>query len=195
MKLPLNCEVEYFYDFLDSSDANGLYSELNDHIKTTNFCPETEDGETHEVNFGKIMFLDHNLLVENRFPEEHWGPTKAWSEKLKRLKEKIENFTDQKFEVCVLIYYPNGNSGVDFHSDYVAFGDTSIIPSISLGEEREFKFREKESGDEMTKTLENGSLIIMGKYCQDRYEHSLPINPEYKKARINLTFRKYGFSN
>ena len=114
---------------------------------------------------------------------------------MKKLKEKIENFTNRKFEVCVLIYYPDGNSGVDFHSDYVAFGDTSIIPSISLGEEREFKFREKESEVEVSQTLENGSLILMGRYCQKRYEHSLPINPKYKEPRINLTFRKYGFSN
>jgi alkylated DNA repair dioxygenase AlkB len=94
-----------------------------------------------------------------------------------------------------LIYYPDGNSGLDFHSDHAVFGDTSIIPSVSLGEEREFKFREKESGNEITTTLESGSLIIMGKHCQERYEHRLPINPESNKPRINLTFRKYGFSN
>lgn len=195
MKLPLNCEAEYCSNFLEKSDANALFFELNDVIKKIKYIPQTEDGNTYEVNFGKVMFLDQNLLDENRFPEQHWGPTRGWTNKLKTLKEKIENFTNRKFEVCVLIYYPDGNSGVGFHSDYVAFGDTSIIPSISLGEEREFKFREKESGVETSQLLENGSLIIMGKHCQDRYEHSLPINPKYKEARINLTFRKYGFDN
>lgn len=195
MKLSLNCEVDYFSGFLEFSDANELFVELNEIVKKTNYNPKTEDGITHEVNFEKIMFLDQNLLVENIFPEQHWGPTRGWTNKLKWLKARIENFTNHKFEVCVLIFYPDGNSGVDFHSDYVAFGDTSIIPSISLGEEREFKFRERESEIEVSQMLENGSLIIMGKYCQDRYEHSLPINPKYKAPRINLTFRKYGFSN
>lgn len=195
MNLPLNCEVEYFSDFLALKDSEALFFELHDIIKKTNFRPKTGDEVTHEVNFGKIMFLDENLLVENVFPEEQWGPTSGWTNKLKILKESIENFTNQKFEVCVLIFYPDGNSGVDYHSDYTAFGDTSIIPSISLGEEREFKFREKDSQEEFSQSLENGSLIIMGKYCQERYEHCLPLNPKYKNPRINLTFRKYGFSN
>ncbi len=195
MKLPLNSEVDYFNNFLNLKEADILFFELNEIVENTDFRPKTESGFVPEVNFGKVMFLDENLLTENIFPEEHWGPTKGWTDKLKKLKEKIENFTNQKFEVCVLIFYPDGNSGVDFHSDYVAFGDTSIIPSISLGEEREFKFREKESKVEVSHTLENGSLVIMGEYCQERYEHSLPINPKYKKPRINLTFRKYGFDN
>jgi alkylated DNA repair dioxygenase AlkB len=195
MKLPLNCEVDYFKGFLCLEDANDLFSELNNLLKNISFKPKTKNGKVYNVNFKKVMFIDQNLLDEKRFPEEHWGPTRNWTDTLKILKEKIENFTNCKFEVCVLIYYPNGNSGVDFHSDYVAFGDTSIIPSISLGEEREFKLREKESGNETTTTLKNGSLIIMGKHCQDRYEHSIPTNPNYKYPRINLTFRKYGFSN
>jgi len=141
------------------------------------------------------MFVDKNLKEKNTFHEKYWGPTRKWTNKLKVLKEKIEIFTNHKFQVCVLIYYPDGKSGVDFHSDYVAFGNTSIIPSISLGEEREFKFREKERGVIVSQTLENGSLIIMEEHCQDRYEHSLSINPKYTKPRINLTFRKYGFDN
>ena len=195
MKLPISCEAEYFKGFLDLNDAKNLFNELHKLAKKTKYTPQTVDGTIYEVNFGKIMFIDQNLFIENRFPEKHWGPTKIWTNKLRVLKEKIENFTNKKFQVCVLIYYPDGNSGVDFHSDYVAFGDTTIIPSISLGEEREFKFRNKEDGNEFGTILENGSLIIMGEHCQNRYEHSLPINPKYKKPRINLTFRKYGFDN
>jgi len=195
MKLPLNCDVDYFSDFLELKNANELFAELHAIVKKISFNPITEDGISHDVNFEKVMFLDQNLIAENRFPEEHWGPSMGWTKNLKKLKESIENFTNQKFEVCVLIFYPDGTSGVDFHSDYIAFGDTSIIPSISLGEEREFKFREKETKTEYSQVLKNGSLVIMGKHCQDKYEHSLPTNPKYKAPRINLTFRKYGFSN
>lgn len=195
MKLELNCEVEYFKDFLELGLANELFIELIRLVKALNYRPQTENGEIHHVNFGKIMFVDQDLLDKNIFPEQHWGPTKPWTDKLKTIKELIENHIHQKFQVCVLIYYPDGHSGVDFHSDLVAFGDTSIIPSISLGEEREFIFREIESGNKFVTALEHGSLIIMGEYCQERYEHSLPINPKYKNQRINLTFRKYGFGN
>jgi alkylated DNA repair dioxygenase AlkB len=193
MKLPLNCEVEYISDFLDSSNANALFVELRELIKKVNYSPETIDGRKYLVSFEKVMFLDDQLLSENTFPEKQWGPTRAWTKKLYTLKEKIETLCNQKFAVCVLIYYPDGNSGVDFHSDFSAFGDTSIIPSVSLGEEREFKLREKSTGVEVSQTLENGSLIIMGKHCQDRYEHSLIVDPKYKNPRINLTFRKHGY--
>ncbi|MGB0523095.1 MAG: alpha-ketoglutarate-dependent dioxygenase AlkB [Flammeovirgaceae bacterium] len=195
MKLPLNCEIAYHPNFLEEDEANQLFVELGLLLKEGNYTPQTVEGNTYEVNFGKIMFIDQVLIDENRFPQEHWGPTKVWSKHLKKLKDKIEDFTHQQFHVCVLIHYPDGHSGVDFHSDFPAFGDTSLIPSISLGEEREFQFREKDSGNVFTQTLANGSLVIMGKYCQDRYEHSLPINPRYKNPRINLTFRKLGFDS
>ncbi len=193
MRLPLNCEVEYYDQFLNEKESKDLFYELKDVLEIIDFKPQTEEGKLFEVDFDKMMFADQNLIDENRFPEELWGVTKVWSNGLNSLKEKIQKFTNDCFQVCVAIYYPDGNSGVDFHSDYVAFGDTSIIPSISLGQERAFKFREKETGTEFTQNLSNGSLIVMGKNCQELYEHSLPIDPVYKKPRINLTFRKFGF--
>ena len=111
---------------------------------------------------------------------------------MKIVKEKVETYTGHQFETCVCIYYPDGNSGVGYHSDFIAFGDTTLIPSLSLGEDRIFKLREKETLIEHEILLNNGSLIIMGEHCQERYEHSLPENSKYKNPRINLTFRKYG---
>jgi len=195
MKLKLNCEVDYYSNFLETSEANELFKELTSLVEDSTFRPQIESGDSVPVNFGKIMFLDQNLLDENKFPEQQWGPTMLWTKKMESVKNQIETLTNQQFQVCVLIHYPDGNSGVDFHSDFVAFGDTSVIPSISLGEERTFIFREIESGIELETTLENGSLVIMGEHCQQRYEHSLPTNPKYKNPRINLTFRKYGFSD
>jgi alkylated DNA repair dioxygenase AlkB len=193
MKLPLNCVAEYYKDFLSTEEASNLFSELSQLVQDTSFSPQTINGEVYQVNFGKIMFMDQELLNQNKFPEKQWGPTRSWTQDLAAVKNKIEALTQQEFQTCVLIYYPDGQSGVDYHSDYVAFGDTSTIPSISLGEEREFKLREKASLDEYAIQLAHGSLIIMGKNCQERYEHSLPTNPIYTKPRINLTFRKYGF--
>lgn len=74
----------------------------------------------------------------------------------------------------------------------MAYGDTSTIPSLSLGEERKFCLREKQTLKVAEVLLKNGSLLIMGKDCQEKYEHALPIDSNYKKGRINITFRKYG---
>ena len=194
MKLELNSSVEYVRSFLSKTECDALYDHLTTHSElTTMLVIETATGETFQNNYGKMMFIDKKLNDENKFPESIWGPTKIWSEEMKMVKDRVESYTGHQFKTCVCIYYPDGNSGVAYHSDLVAFGDTTLIPSLSLGDERIFKLREKETLLEHEILLNNGSLIIMGEHCQDRYEHSLPENSKYKDPRINLTFRKYGF--
>lgn len=45
--------------------------------------------------------------------------------------------------------------------------------------------------DEYPIDLPNGSLLLMGDGCQERYEHSLPLDPGCTAPRINLTFRPF----
>ena len=195
MKLNLNCSVEYVQSFLSKNDCDELFNELLTYKElTTPLKIKMNNGEYFQEKYGKMMFLDEELFENGKFPELVWGPNKIWSKKMALLKKSIEKHTGIKFETCVCIFYPNGNSGVDFHSDYIAFGDTTIIPSLSIGEERIFLLREKETGKVNELKLKNGSLLVMGEYCQERYEHALPLNSDYKKPRINLTFRKYGFN-
>ena len=194
MKLPLNCDVEYLKDFLPKEESKLLYQELINKFKIDTLKTKINlNGETTLSDYGKIMFIDKELYEANKFPEVAWGVTSIWSDSLINIKNRVEDIVNKKFNVCVCIYYPDGNSGIDFHSDMIAFGDTNIIPSLSIGEEREFHLRENESFNIHKLNLEEGSLLIMGEGCQEDYEHSLPINPKYKKGRINLTFRPYGF--
>lgn len=193
MKLPLKCDVDYFKEFLDQSEAKELFDELLQIAQNQIFQPKTHTGEIIPVNFVKTMFLEQELFDQNIFPEQVWGPTQPKSKNLQKLTQKIESKLNETFPVCVMIYYPDGNSGVDFHSDLPAFGDTSVIPSISLGAERKFLLKENATKEIFTTKLENGSLIVMGKGCQNNYEHSLPESPTCHNPRINLTFRKYGY--
>lgn len=193
MKLPLKCEAEYIPDFLSKSESDILYKHLiSDFTLTKKNNIQLQNGHRITVDFGKIMFIDEDIFNKNLLPSSVWGDTAIWSATMRAIKEKVENYTSHKFEICVCIFYPDGNSGVDYHSDYIAFGDTSYIPSISLGEERKFILRHKHNFQEYEINLANGSMIIMGENCQELYEHSLPINPKYKNGRVNLTFRKFG---
>jgi len=71
-------------------------------------------------------------------------------------------------------------------------GSTDFISSISLGCERKFVFREIKDKNKIYEfTLEDGSLFIMGKNTQERYQHSIPEDKNSKTGRINLTFRQY----
>lgn len=194
MRLPLNCTVDYFPDFLSSSEAKAIYKELLKTYKINTLKTKiiTSHGDRFS-DYGKIMFIDEALVTSNAFPEIQWGKSALWSPTMLAVKGKVEQFTGTTFQVCVCIYYPDGNSGVDFHSDYIAFGDTSLIPSLSLGEERLFQLREKQTSNIYELALAEGSLLLMGEHCQERYEHGLPTDPKYKTGRINLTFRRYGF--
>lgn len=194
IKLPLNCSAEYIKGFLSEEESTRLYRQLTDEYGIEELRTKiTIDDKATFTDTGKIMFLDEYLYIEHKFPEDHWGKTAIWPKELMEIKKRVENFAGIDFNVCVCIYYPDGTAGVAYHSDYVAFGDTTVVPSISIGEEREFYLREKETFEVYEVILAEGSILIMGENCQERYEHSLPFNPKYKKGRINLTFRQYGF--
>ena len=156
-------------------------------------------GERHTAEgpgyteFGKLMFIDEELKTAGRFPEFAYGKNFPWPKEIRFLKERVEAQTGLVFGTCVCIWYPDGNIGVDYHSDQPAFGDTKVLPSISLGGERKFQLRENATGKVFEKRLETGSMIIMGEYCQERYEHCLPEDPECTEGRINLTFRQVGY--
>ncbi|GEQ85846.1 hypothetical protein ULMS_13540 [Patiriisocius marinistellae] len=181
----------YHEDFMSIQEANELFEYLMG-IKTLTSMLEidTETGDSFTFNFGKMIFVDKELKEQNRFPKENWGKSLEWSKHIIPLKKRIEQHTNCEFKTCVCIFYPDGNSGVDYHADKIAFGDTSIIPAISLGEERPFKLRENKSRKEIGLFLKHGSLLIMGARCQDDFEHSLPEDASFKQPRISLTFRK-----
>lgn len=196
MKLPLNCELEYLAKFLNGVEAEALYQDFMENGGIAESRLKLGVGsQTYFSDFGKIMVIDQDLYEANRFPSAVYGKVMTWPKPLMEVKERIEDLTGREFKVCVCIYYPDGSSGVDFHSDPAAYGDTTVIPSLSIGEERLFQIKEKETGEIHQLILENGSLIIMGEHCQERYEHCLPIDLKYKKGRINMTFRQYGFDS
>lgn len=196
MKLNLNCSAEYVDSFLSKDESNELYQYLLTFKELTSpFTLTMANGSKYQENYGKMMFIDKILFEEQKLPAPIWGHSQVWPNRMTLIKDRVESFTGHQFETCVCIFYPDGNSGVDYHSDSFAFGDTSFIPSLSIGEERVFHLREKKTKEVHEILLKNGSLLTMGEFCQERYEHALPLDLNYTKARINLTFRKYGFSD
>lgn len=100
------------------------------------------DGTVHKTDIGKCMFVDRDLTDFSVFQEEH-GRRIEWPPVLISLRDKIESFTGVEFGVCSCIYYSGGEVGLGFHSDLPAFGTTSLIPSISLGEKRTLVLRKR----------------------------------------------------
>ena len=68
--------------------------------------------------------------------------------------------------------------------------ENSAIASLSLGAERKFAFRHKESKETVALLLEQGSLLMMKDTTQTHWHHQLPKTKKVTEPRVNLTFRR-----
>jgi len=114
-----------------------------------------------------------------------------WTRELVSLKQIIENVSNTKFNSCLLNLYHDGNEGMGWHSDDEnSIEDNSTIASVSLGAERKFSFKHKQSNKTISVLLEHGSLLLMKDATQKNWLHSLPKSSKITLPRINLTFRR-----
>lgn len=191
--LPINCEAFYRADFLGAAEAEALFAEILSGFDVTNKVVSMGDGSEHIAETGTYMFADPELTSFDVIPEV-WGARSPWTESLSHVRERIEEETGVRFQVARCVYYQDGSEGMGFHRDLPAYGSTATIASLSLGAEREFVFRSMSDHDErFTIRLSAGSLLFMGEGCQELYEHGVPRNEHCNEARLNLTFRKYGW--
>jgi alkylated DNA repair dioxygenase AlkB len=114
-----------------------------------------------------------------------------WTRELVNLKQIVENLSNTKFNSCLLNLYHDGNQGMGWHSDdEKSIEDNSTIASVSLGAERKFSFKHKQSNKTISVLLEHGSLLLMKDATQKIWLHSLPKSNKITLPRINLTFRR-----
>jgi len=113
-----------------------------------------------------------------------------WTPELLALKALTEERTGETYNSCLLNLYHDGSEGMAWHSD----GEKDLekngaIASLSLGAERRFGFKHKQSGQVVSLVLEHGSLLLMKGTTQTYWLHRLPPTTKVKTPRINLTFR------
>jgi alkylated DNA repair dioxygenase AlkB len=114
----------------------------------------------------------------------------AWTKELYELKQIVEELAGTTFNSCLLNLYHNGDEGMGWHSDdEESLGKNNTIASLSLGAERRFLFKHKQTKHTVSLVLEHGSLLIMKDATQRNWLHSLPKSKTISQPRINLTFR------
>lgn len=113
-----------------------------------------------------------------------------WTDHLLALKTLVESKTGESFNSCLLNLYHNGSEGMGWHSDAEKeLKKHGAIASLSLGAERKFSFRHKQTREVVSLTLEHGSLLVMSGEIQSHWQHQLPVSKKVLQPRINLTFR------
>ncbi|MEE1885528.1 alpha-ketoglutarate-dependent dioxygenase AlkB family protein [Pedobacter flavus] len=113
-----------------------------------------------------------------------------YTQELIEISELIYRLTNTTYNACLLNLYHNGSESMAWHSDAEKMlKKNGAIASISLGAERKFSFKHKETKEVKSILLEHGSLLIMQDETQSHWLHRLPPTTKIETERINLTFR------
>ncbi len=184
--LPKDGTVNYYGKILDQKQSDKFYQTLLETIEWKN---------DEAVIFGKKILTKRKVAWygDENFEYTYSNSTKKaipWTKELLQLKKMAEEKTGEKFNSCLLNLYHDGSEGMAYHSD----GEKDLkkdgaIASLSLGAERKFSFKHKQTKEKVELILEHGSLLVMKDETQSFWLHRLPPTKKVFTPRINLTFR------
>ena len=184
--LPNDGTVYYYGKILNSKSASRIFDLLMKNILWKN---------DEVIIFGKRIITKRKAAWygDSDYLYTYSNSTKQalpWTEELSWLRQIIKDLIGTKFNSCLLNLYHNGNEGMGWHSDdEKSLGKNNTIASLSLGAERKFLFKHKQSKQIVSLLLEHGSLLVMKEATQSNWLHSLPKSKDLIDSRINLTFR------
>ena len=184
--LPQDGLVNYYKNLLTLNEANSYFDSLLHSIEWKN---------DQAFIYGKLIITKRKVAWygDTDFEYTYSKITKRalpWTAELVELKKITEELTGEKFNSCLLNLYHNGDEGMAWHSDAEKeLKKNGAIGSLSLGAERKFTFKHKETKETISLILENGSLLVMKGTTQTNWLHRLPPTKLISTPRINLTFR------
>ena len=138
---------------------------------------------------GDVRYTYSKRILEQR----------AWNPRIRVLRGRLEAWletnrisTPQGLNHCLLNYYRSGQDSMGWHRDNESeLGRQPVIVSLSLGEPRRFRLRQKydDTSAPLTFELGDGNLLIMYGPTQTYWEHALLKSRRDLGPRMNLTFR------
>ena len=184
--LPFDGEVLYLGKVFNRKEVAQYYQTFLEKIPWKN--DEAIIFGKHHITKRKVAWFG-----DNTYSYKYSGITKQahiWTPELLQLKQKVEELSATTYNSCLLNLYHDGEEGMGWHSDAEkTLLDNGTIASVTLGAERKFSFKHKESKQRIDVLLENGSLLLMKGTTQKNWLHRLPPTKKVFLPRINLTFR------
>ena len=184
--LPFDGEVLYLGKVFNRKEVAQHYQTLLEKIPWKN--DEAIIFGKHHITKRKVAWFG-----DNTYSYKYSGITKQahiWTPELLQLKQKVEELSATTYNSCLLNLYHDGEEGMGWHSDAEkTLLENGTIASVTLGAERKFSFKHKESKQRIDVLLENGSLLLMKGTTQKNWLHRLPPTKKVFSPRINLTFR------
>ena len=116
-----------------------------------------------------------------------------WTDLLLEIRNRVETVTATAFNSVLINYYRDNRDSMGFHSDdEPELGESPVIASVSLGEQRTFvmKHRLNKLAKPVRLRLESGSLLLMRGETQRYWKHGIAKETRRSGPRVNLTFRR-----
>jgi len=184
--LPYDGTAHYYGCVLSLDEADHYYNQLLSQIDWKN---------DEAILFGKKIITKRKVAWYGDKPFRYtYSNTNKfalpWTEDLLVLKQLCERQSGESYNSCLLNLYHDGTEGMAWHSD----GEKDLKPdgaiaSLTLGAERKFSFKHKQTKETRSLLLEHGSLLVMKDETQTHWLHRLPPAKAIHHSRINLTFR------
>lgn len=173
-------------DFLSENQADAAFAEL---LSTNSW------EQQNLLMYGKIVD-EPRLSTWHSDGQSYTYSGRArhpqpWTPLLQNIRRQCEERTTHTFNGVLVNYYRDGRDHLGWHSDdELINGSEPLIASISLGAERRFDLRHRESGEVVSTPLSHGSLLVMSGLSQKCWEHRIPKMPRLEDPRVNLTYRR-----
>jgi alkylated DNA repair dioxygenase AlkB len=184
--LPYNGEAYYYGKIFEKNESSFYYKYLFNQINWLN---------DQVIIYGKLITTRRKTAWFGNKPYNYTyskitRKALPWTNELLFLKKRVEQFSGETFNSCLLNLYHDGSEGMSWHrdaeSDLIKDG---AIASLSFGAERIFNFRNLKTSEKVNILLEDASLLIMKGKTQTYWAHQIPLSKKIRTPRINLTFR------
>ncbi len=184
--------VNYYGQLMNSRDCKRHFD---------NLLNKVEWRRDEVVIFGKRILTKRKVAWygDKPFQYTYSNNTKEalnWIPELLELKALVEAECNETFNSCLANLYHDGSEAMGWHSDdEKELRPMAAIASLSLGSDRKFSFKHRNTKETISLTLQNGSLLLMKGTTQKHWLHQLPKTQKTIAPRINLTFRSIIDSN
>ncbi|WKW46374.1 alpha-ketoglutarate-dependent dioxygenase AlkB [Myroides sp. JBRI-B21084] len=188
--LPYGGELIYHGVLLDTNESSHFFDAMMQKIEWYN---------DKSIIYGKEITTKRKVAWygSKDFSYTYSGVTRIatpWIEELLALKQLIELYTDSMYNSCLLNLYHSGEEGMAWHSD----GEKDLVENgsiacLSLGAQRRFDFKHKQTAEKKHFNLPSGSVIEMKGETQKNWLHRIAPTKKVTEPRISLTFRQMKF--
>ena len=184
--LPYDGCAHYYGEVIALELADNYFRELRQNADWQN---------DQALVYGKLIETKRKVAwyADLPFQYTYSGVTKQalpWFNTLLEIKALVESKTNETYNACLLNLYHDGEEGMAWHSDAEKdLKENAAIASLSLGAQRKFAFKHKQSKQTVDVQLKHASLLVMKGETQKHWLHRLPPSKKVTEPRINLTFR------